>query len=150
MLVSDGELDEFLVSDRRRAAISWCCPAGTIPPNAADLLSVGRMGEVLSLLRESADVVIVDSPPLLPVADTRVLLRLSEVDGVIMVGRGGFSRRDRLRAASQGAGSERAPGLRDGADRNEVLDGERLLLLRRRPNQPNGRSGASAASSRTA
>lgn len=99
-LVSDGELDEFLVSieDEPNLAV---LPSGTIPPNAADLLSVGRMGEILSSLRASADVVIVDSPPLLPVADTRVLLRLSEVDGVIMVARGSFSRRDRVRAATR-------------------------------------------------
>jgi len=99
-LVSDGELDEHLVSieDEPNLAV---LPSGTIPPNAADLLSVGRMGEILSLMRASADVVIVDSPPLLPVADTRVLLRLSEVDGVIMVARGSFSRRDRVKAASR-------------------------------------------------
>ena len=62
---------------------------------------MARLGELLSYMRSNADVVIVDSPPLLPVADTRVLLRLSAVDGVIMVARGGFSRRDRVKAASR-------------------------------------------------
>jgi len=99
-LVSSAELDEFLVAVEGEPNLA-VLPGGTIPPNAADLLSAGRMGEVLSLMRASADVVIVDSPPLLPVADTRVLLRLSEVDGVIMVGRGGLSRRDRVKAASR-------------------------------------------------
>jgi non-specific protein-tyrosine kinase len=61
---------------------------------------MGRMGDVLSRLVEYADIVIIDSPPLLPVSDTRVLLRLPEVDGVIMVGRAGVSRRDRVRAAN--------------------------------------------------
>jgi succinoglycan biosynthesis transport protein ExoP len=56
---------------------------------------------VLAQVRDAADYVIVDSPPLLPVADTRVLLQLSQVDGVIMIGRAGVSRRDRLRAASR-------------------------------------------------
>ncbi len=99
-LISDGELYEFLLSIDGEPNLT-VLPAGTIPPNAADLLSVGRMGEVLSFLRSSADIVIVDSPPLLPVADTRVLLRLSEVDGVVMVARGGFSRRDRVKAAGR-------------------------------------------------
>jgi len=99
-LVSDSELDEFLVSIDGEPNLA-VLPSGTIPPNAADLLSVDRMGELLSLLRASADVVIIDSPPLLPVADTRVLLRLTEVDGVIMVARGGYSRRDRVKAARQ-------------------------------------------------
>jgi polysaccharide biosynthesis transport protein len=99
-LVANVELDECLVNieDQPNLVV---LPSGTIPPNAADLLSVGRMSEVLSFLRASADVVIVDSPPLLPVADTRVLLRLDEVDGVIMVARGGFSRRDRVKAANR-------------------------------------------------
>jgi non-specific protein-tyrosine kinase len=59
------------------------------------------MGEVLGMLRDAADFVIVDSPPLLPVADTRVLLRLSGVDGVILIGRARVTRRDRIRGASR-------------------------------------------------
>ena len=59
------------------------------------------MEDVLAALRDAADIVIVDSPPLLPVADTRVLLRLSALDGVIVIGRAGVSRRDRARAAKQ-------------------------------------------------
>ncbi len=98
-LVSTADVEGFVVTlddDPNLMLI----PSGTIPPNAADLLSAGRMGEVLSYVRDSAEVVIVDSPPLLPVADTRVLLRLSEVDGVIMVGRGGLSTRDHVKAAA--------------------------------------------------
>jgi len=79
----------------------YVLPSGTVPPNSADLLSAGRMGEVLSMLRDAADFVIIDSPPLLPVADTRVLLRLSGVDGVILIGRARVTRRDRIRGASR-------------------------------------------------
>ncbi|HYM54651.1 MAG TPA: polysaccharide biosynthesis tyrosine autokinase, partial [Solirubrobacteraceae bacterium] len=98
LLVSDAGAEEFLVSVEQAPGL-MVLPSGTHPPNAADLLSAGRMEEVLLRLRESADVVIVDSPPLLPVADTRVLLRLPELDGVVLVGRAGVSRRDRMRAA---------------------------------------------------
>jgi succinoglycan biosynthesis transport protein ExoP len=100
LLVSDADPEDFLVpvgEDGNLAVL----PSGMHPPNAADLLSAGRMENVLQRLRESADVVIVDSPPLLPVADARVLLRLAEVDGVILVGRAGVSRRDHLRAAKR-------------------------------------------------
>jgi succinoglycan biosynthesis transport protein ExoP len=100
MLVSSADLDEFLIPIDSEPGLS-VIPAGTVPPNSADLLSAGRMAEVLAQVREAADFVIVDSPPLLPVADTRVLLRLSEVDGVIMIGRAGVSRRDRIKAASR-------------------------------------------------
>jgi receptor protein-tyrosine kinase len=72
-------------------------PAGTVPPNPADLLRTERMSSVLRDLRDSADMVIIDAPPLLPVADTRVLLQLPQVDGVIVVGRVGQTRRDRAR-----------------------------------------------------
>lgn len=100
MLVSSGDLDEFLVPIDGEPGLG-VIPSGTIPPNSADLLSAGRMAEVLAQVRDAADYVIIDSPPLLPVADTRVLLQLSQVDGVIMIGRAGVSRRDRLRAASR-------------------------------------------------
>ena len=137
-LVSNGELDEFLVSieDEPNLAVLL---SGTIPPNAADLLSVGRMGDVLSLMRASAEVVIVDSPPLLPVADTRVLLRLSEVDGVIMVARGGFSRRDRVKAASRvlDASGRRVFGMVLTEMKSSTASG---YYYYDEPSQPNGRS----------
>jgi polysaccharide biosynthesis transport protein len=76
-------------------------PSGMTPPNSADLLAAGRMPTVLAQVRDAADVVIVDSPPLLPVADTRVLVRLPEIDGAIVVARAGTSRRDHVRAAQR-------------------------------------------------
>ena len=116
-------------------------PSGTVPPNPSDLLSMGRMGEVLSRLAEYADVVIIDSPPLLPVSDTRVLLRLPEVDGVIMVGRAGVSRRDRVRAANHvlDQSGRRVFGLV--VTDTKLPAAERLLLRRPQPDgpQPPGR-----------
>lgn len=100
MLVSDDGLEDFLINVDSVDGLS-VLPSGTVPPNSADLLSGGRMAEVLALAREHADVVVVDTPPLLPVADTRVLLRLSEVDGVILIGRAGVTRRDRLRSGAR-------------------------------------------------
>jgi receptor protein-tyrosine kinase len=100
MLVSNDDPAAYLVEVEDQPGL-WVLPSGTLPPNSADLLSAGRTGEVLAFLRDTADYVIIDSPPLLPVADTRVLLRLPEVDGVIMIGRAGVSRRDRIRAAAR-------------------------------------------------
>jgi capsular exopolysaccharide synthesis family protein len=73
-------------------------PAGAIPPNPAELLSSDRMESVLRELRERADVVIVDSPPLLPVADAASVA--PRADGVIMIVRSGETHRDRLRQAA--------------------------------------------------
>lgn len=98
LLISSDSVEGCLVSAPDKPNLS-VLPSGTLPPNPADLLSAGRMSEILGVLRDSADVVIVDSPPLLPVADTRVLIRMPEIDGVVVVGRAGVSQRDRVRAA---------------------------------------------------
>ena len=100
MLISGEDFEDYLVPVEDEPGL-FVISAGTVPPNSADLLSAGRMGEVLSFARETADVVLIDSPPLLPVADTRVLLRQREVDGVILIGKAGSSRRDRIRAVAR-------------------------------------------------
>jgi polysaccharide biosynthesis transport protein len=58
-------------------------PAGHLPPNPADLLGSHRMEVVLDYLQESADIVIVDSPPVLAVADAAILA--ASIDGIILV-----------------------------------------------------------------
>lgn len=50
-------------------------PSGTIPPNPLELLSSHRFAEVLSLLEEHYDRIVIDSAPVLPVSDARVLSR---------------------------------------------------------------------------
>ena len=56
---------------------------GRSAPNPADLLASQRMGELIAQLREMADAVIIDSPPILPCADTIFLGQW--VDGLLMV-----------------------------------------------------------------
>jgi len=57
--------------------------AGRIPPNPAEILGSSRFAEVLDTLSAAADLVIIDSPPLLGVADASALA--SRVDGVLLV-----------------------------------------------------------------
>jgi capsular exopolysaccharide synthesis family protein len=47
--------------------------SGPVPPNPSELLTSGRMLELIHLLEQNADYVIVDSPPVLPVADASIL-----------------------------------------------------------------------------
>jgi polysaccharide biosynthesis transport protein len=61
----------------------WFLPSGPLPPNPPELLSSERMVDLLDEVRTSYDYVIIDSPPLLPVADGLELARI--VDGVILV-----------------------------------------------------------------
>ena len=58
-------------------------PAGPKPPNPAELLGSRRMADVLAELKRQADMVIIDSPPVLVVTDAAVLA--AAVDGVVMV-----------------------------------------------------------------
>lgn len=56
--------------------------AGPQPPNAAELLTGGRLDELLKLLGERYDHVIVDSPPVMGLADAPLLA--SHVEGTIL------------------------------------------------------------------
>jgi len=47
--------------------------SGSLPPNPADLLSSRRTAEVLTALQTHADIVLIDSPPVLPVTDSLIL-----------------------------------------------------------------------------
>ena len=57
--------------------------SGSSPPNPAELLASERMREFVSWLAEQADVVILDSPPVLAVTDAAVLSTLA--DGTMLV-----------------------------------------------------------------
>lgn len=52
-------------------------PSGTIPPNPSELLSSPAMSELLNQLNTTHDVVIVDSPPNLAVADSSILAQVA-------------------------------------------------------------------------
>ncbi|HEX6965396.1 MAG TPA: polysaccharide biosynthesis tyrosine autokinase [Gemmatimonadaceae bacterium] len=62
-------------------------PAGALPPNPAELLGGPQMRSALDVLRQSYDVVILDSAPVHVGADTLVLGTMA--DGVILVLRAG-------------------------------------------------------------
>lgn len=57
--------------------------AGTMPPNPTELLNSVAMDTVLHDLQHEADIIIVDSPPILSTADSQVLS--AKVDGVVYV-----------------------------------------------------------------
>ena len=62
--------------------------AGSIPPNPSELLSSKRMKSFIDELRERYDFVVMDSPPVISVADAAIIA--SRVDGTIFVSRSGF------------------------------------------------------------
>lgn len=58
--------------------------AGTIPPNPAELLCSDSMKELLSTLRESYDIVIIDAPPVIPVTDAPLLTAFTDMVVVVV------------------------------------------------------------------
>lgn len=58
--------------------------AGTIPPNPAELLCSESMRELLSGLRESYDIVIIDAPPVIPVTDAPLLSAFTDMVVVVI------------------------------------------------------------------
>jgi len=76
--------------------------AGTIPPNPTQLLGSARMRDLIKTVRGIYDVVVVDTPPLLAVADAAVIAPLTS--GCVLVVRQGRTRvaeiRDALSALS--------------------------------------------------
>jgi len=57
-------------------------PAGALPPNPVEMVGSQRMRQLLEGLASEADVVVVDSPPVLSMADAAVLAQA--VDGVLL------------------------------------------------------------------
>jgi polysaccharide biosynthesis transport protein len=74
-------------------------PSGPTPLNATNLMSSGRLLEIFEVLASHADLVVIDSAPLLPVADTRVLLDSVHLDACLVVARAGVTTRDQVRRA---------------------------------------------------
>ncbi len=58
-------------------------PSGSRPPNAGELVSSDAMAELIAALGSQFDTVVIDAPPVLPVADAAVMSRLG--NGAIVV-----------------------------------------------------------------
>jgi capsular exopolysaccharide synthesis family protein len=77
----------------------WMLAAGPVPPNPAELLNSSRAKEVFAALAESFDLVLVDSPPVLPVTDAMVLSQYA--DGTLVVVAAGQTRKAELQRATE-------------------------------------------------
>lgn len=71
--------------------------SGPVPPNPAELLASPRLGSLLAVAREKFDIVIIDGPPVVGLADAPLLG--SMVDGALFVVDSIHTRRRVVRAA---------------------------------------------------
>ena len=75
----------------------WLLPAGMTPENPLELMQSGRLPELLDQLGTFFDWIIIDTPPLFPLADTTFWMKLA--DGVILVVREEVSEKKLLQRA---------------------------------------------------
>lgn len=73
----------------------WILPAGNTPNNPLELMQSRTLPNLLEQLAGWFDWIIIDSPPVLPLADTSIWIRLT--DGVLLVARQGVTQRDLLK-----------------------------------------------------
>lgn len=58
-------------------------PAGTIPPNPGELLLSIRFNELLTTVQQNYDLVVLDTPPILPVADVLAIMQHATVAFIV-------------------------------------------------------------------
>lgn len=82
---------------------------GTLPVNPVGLLSSPQAQELLVRLRQEYQLIVFDSPPIVPIADSLVLAGLA--DGVVLVVRARQTRRELFRRAIEGLGDAKVIGV---------------------------------------
>jgi capsular exopolysaccharide synthesis family protein len=75
----------------------WFLPSGMPPDNPLEVMQSGQMPDLLDRLGNFFDWMIIDSPPLIPLADTTCWMKQS--DGVLMVVREGVTEKKPLKRA---------------------------------------------------
>jgi capsular exopolysaccharide synthesis family protein len=72
-------------------------PAGPVAPNPAELLNSAHAQEIFTRLRNQYDLVLIDSPPVLPVTDAAILSQYA--DATLILAAAGQTRRSDLHRA---------------------------------------------------
>ena len=83
-----NDIDSLITKATKPGGLEYLL-TGAIPPNPSELLMRSRTKELLDILKQSYDLIIIDSAPLLLVSDTTALLPLC--DSVVYVARSQYS-----------------------------------------------------------
>jgi len=87
----------------------WLMPAGSPPENPPELMQSRRLPELLEQLNNWFDWIVIDSPPVLPIADTSLWIRLA--DGILLVSREGKTEKAQLKRGLEAVGSSNLVGV---------------------------------------
>lgn len=93
----------------------WTLPAGSIPAKPIELAKIRKLGDLLSGLKNRFEYILLDAPPILPLADMNVLARMADV--LVLVVRAGETSREVVQKALKTLN----PGIQMGA----ILNGLR-------------------------
>ncbi|MBM3236860.1 polysaccharide biosynthesis tyrosine autokinase [Candidatus Poribacteria bacterium] len=101
LIATSEETSEMMNGLIRKTEVDnlYLVTCGQIPPNPITLFASERMKQLLKKWREEYDIILVDSPPILSVADTSILA--SEVDTVIIVVQAGQTKRQSAQHAME-------------------------------------------------
>ena len=72
----------------------WVLPAGSAPENPLELMQSGKLSPLMEQLTAWFDWIIIDSPPVLPLADTSIWARMA--DGILLVTRKSVTEKQQL------------------------------------------------------
>jgi capsular exopolysaccharide synthesis family protein len=97
VLIGGASLDAALDTPIEGLTTLRILPSGPFSPHPSDLLMRPEMGMLIEELSRQADLVVIDSPPLLPVADAQVLLAQPAIDASLIVCRTYMTTRDQAR-----------------------------------------------------
>jgi capsular exopolysaccharide synthesis family protein len=98
-ITGTAELGSLLVKPLPDLPNLLVLPSGVLPHNPSELLSAERVTALISKLARDETMVIIDTPPLNPVADTHVLLDNPAIDAAIIVARIDRTTREQVRHA---------------------------------------------------
>jgi capsular exopolysaccharide synthesis family protein len=123
VLMSAAELDQALVALPEYHLT--VLPAGLPPSRPAELLGSSAMRRILDTLRSRFDRILIDVPPVAPLADLHILAPM--VDGLLMIVRAGITPKPAIERALAGLDASKVLGLvlnESGAGTPEAYDYE--------------------------
>jgi capsular exopolysaccharide synthesis family protein len=100
-----GKLEDYVVHTGGLEVIS----GGLKPTDPVAALNSPQMREILAQLRQVYNYVVIDSPPVVPVADSHVLAELG--DRILVVVRAGRTRPELVERALESVGTSKIAGL---------------------------------------
>ncbi|MEN3339120.1 MAG: protein-tyrosine kinase [Acidobacteriota bacterium] len=107
VLMGGAELNQALVNVEHHHLT--VLPAGAIPSHPAELLGSASMRRVLDTLRTRFDRILIDMPPVAPLADLHIVAPM--VDGLLMIIRAGVTPRPAIERALAGLDTQKVLGL---------------------------------------